>query len=58
MSSRRVSCDSCAVLVINGVICHEQGCPNAKNGKTKKTKEEIRITRGSTRMPGLGSYNR
>jgi len=26
---RRVHCDSCEVLVINGVICHERGCPDA-----------------------------
>jgi hypothetical protein len=24
-----VSCDACAALVINGVPCHETGCPNA-----------------------------
>ena len=23
-----VSCDSCAVMAINGIHCHEQGCPN------------------------------
>ena len=26
---RTVTCDSCEVLVINNVICHERGCPNA-----------------------------
>lgn len=25
--SRPVTCDSCAVLVINNVVCHEFGCP-------------------------------
>ena len=24
----RVTCDSCDVLVINGHVCHEQGCPD------------------------------
>lgn len=24
----RVRCPSCATLVINGVPCHEEGCPN------------------------------
>lgn len=24
----RVRCSQCAALVINGVACHERGCPN------------------------------
>lgn len=24
-----MSCDSCAQVRINGVLCHETGCPNA-----------------------------
>lgn len=28
--SYRVKCDQCEALVINGVPCHEQGCPNTK----------------------------
>jgi hypothetical protein len=24
-----IRCDQCELLVINGVICHEQGCPNS-----------------------------
>lgn len=28
--SRRVSCDQCVALVINGVFCHEHGCPNSR----------------------------
>jgi len=27
-STSRVSCDSCQLARINGVICHEHGCPN------------------------------
>ena len=25
----KVHCDSCEVAVINGVACHEQGCPKS-----------------------------
>ena len=25
----KVRCDSCEVLVINNIICHESGCPKA-----------------------------
>jgi len=28
-----VSCDSCQVLVINNVVCHEGGCPDAWKDK-------------------------
>jgi hypothetical protein len=24
----RVKCDQCEILVINGIACHEHGCPN------------------------------
>ena len=27
-SRHRVRCSQCAALVINGVPCHENGCPN------------------------------
>ncbi len=27
----RVKCSQCEALVINGVACHETGCPNAKH---------------------------
>ena len=27
----RMSCDSCEMLSINGVPCHETGCPNSKS---------------------------
>ncbi len=26
----RIHCDSCQALMINGVFCHETGCPNTK----------------------------
>jgi hypothetical protein len=25
-----VACSQCEAIVINGVACHEKGCPNAK----------------------------
>lgn len=31
---RKVKCDQCVIAVINGVVCHEHGCPNAK--KTRR----------------------
>lgn len=27
---RKVSCDQCQLVVINGIPCHEHGCPNAR----------------------------
>jgi hypothetical protein len=26
----RTSCDQCTALMINGVFCHETGCPNSR----------------------------
>jgi hypothetical protein len=31
-AERRVHCDSCAMVSINGIACHETGCPN-KGGR-------------------------
>ena len=39
--THHVGCSQCAALVINGVACHETGCPNA---------------RAPRRRIGLGSY--
>lgn len=30
MSAKRVTCDQCSALVINGVFCHETGCINQR----------------------------
>ena len=30
--ARRVSCTSCQLIRINGIVCHETGCPNAPKG--------------------------
>ncbi len=27
--TRRIRCDQCDVLAINGIGCHEHGCPNS-----------------------------
>lgn len=27
---QRITCDQCELLSINGVVCHEHGCPNSK----------------------------
>ena len=35
---RTVTCASCEVLVINNVICHELGCPNAWKDETRECK--------------------
>ena len=36
---KRLTCDSCQILAINGVACHEQGCPNGHKNKTADCKE-------------------
>lgn len=28
--STRIACDQCEAAMINGVFCHEHGCPNAR----------------------------
>ena len=35
----RVHCDSCAMLMINGVACHETGCPN-QGARWDRVREE------------------
>lgn len=32
-------CDSCQVLRINGIVCHETGCPNSYKNKKVECKE-------------------
>lgn len=29
------SCDQCVAVMINGVFCHEHGCPNARKAGRK-----------------------
>jgi hypothetical protein len=35
---RAVMCDSCDVVVINNIICHETGCPDAWKDETRRCK--------------------
>jgi len=35
-------CDQCQMLSINGVACHETGCPNSKSRWDAETGEWIR----------------
>ncbi len=30
MSKRVKKCDQCVAVMINGVYCHEHGCPNVR----------------------------
>ena len=34
-------CNQCELLVINGVLCHETGCPNTDKIYNKEDKEWI-----------------
>ena len=40
-----MKCDQCEMLSINGVACHEIGCPNSKKNLGGRT-------------PGMGSFHR
>jgi len=33
-----ISCDSCQAAIIQGVFCHESGCPNAWRDKSRECK--------------------
>jgi hypothetical protein len=34
----KVHCNGCEVLVINGIICHEHGCPEAWRDEIRECK--------------------
>jgi len=34
--SHHVRCSQCEALVINGIACHESGCPNEKGTRDKR----------------------
>lgn len=36
MNKTRAKCDRCQLLRINGIVCHELGCPNAWKDETRK----------------------
>ena len=38
-----VSCDQCQMLSINGVACHEQGCPNSRKTWLPERGEWVRF---------------
>jgi hypothetical protein len=38
MKTRTITCNSCEVLVINNIICHESGCPDAWMDETRSCK--------------------
>ncbi len=35
---RKITCDQCQMLSINGIPCHETGCPNAWKGVNRECK--------------------
>lgn len=37
-TSTRTRCRSCEVLTINGILCHEHGCPDAWRTETRECK--------------------
>lgn len=39
VETKVAQCDSCAIAVINGVVCHEIGCPDAWMDYIKECKE-------------------
>ena len=32
-------CDACEIVVINGVLCHESGCPDSWRDETRECRE-------------------
>ena len=39
----KVSCDQCNMLSINGVACHEHGCPNSRKTWVADRQEWVRF---------------
>lgn len=46
--SIQVRCSQCAALVINGVPCHETGCPNQRRAQRQQREEEENYEGGYT----------
>lgn len=38
----RINCDQCSALMINGVFCHETGCPNERSRYDAESQTWIR----------------
>lgn len=45
-----MKCDQCEALMINGIFCHEHGCPNTKKRYNKE--EDIWDTMVTCRICG------
>jgi len=59
----RVRCSQCEALVINGIPCHETGCPSEfglkrKGGETVKTQEELKGIFNSFCEGALANYGK
>lgn len=37
-----ITCDSCRLLSINGIVCHETGCPNSGSRWDGQTREWVK----------------
>jgi hypothetical protein len=42
MTPEQIHCDQCELLMINGVACHETGCPNSGARWDKDGREWVR----------------
>jgi ssDNA-binding Zn-finger/Zn-ribbon topoisomerase 1 len=43
MKKHKISCNQCSALMINGVFCHETGCPNSKKTWVHERQEWVRF---------------
>ncbi len=59
--SKRISCPDCELVAINGVICHEWGCPSSHlftkreckwcgRGFKPKTKEQVTCSKSCQKL--------
>ena len=46
-------CDQCEAVMINGVFCHETGCPNAKRERQWMA-DELGMSREEVNAPAPG----
>lgn len=46
MMSAKKTCDQCAPLAINGVFCHESGCPNCGSDGMRLTASGCDVREG------------
>lgn len=53
--NKAARCDSCTELVVNGVRCHETGCPKAGAGSARECKwcgSRFKVRRAGQRFCG------